>query len=150
MQINLLKHKGGTATIKQIDHIEIIVRDVNTHVDFYQKLGFKLIKWTDHHGGSAELQLPGPNQPVLEIHTVIEEENIGVNHIAFKADDINETHSELVEKGIKFDKDPYRNRHTGRGNARFRDPDGWRLQLCDAKRKEPEQGVKEEDVVEEL
>lgn len=46
--------------IKQIDHIEIIVKDVKTHVDFYQKLGFKLLTWTDHHGGSAELQLPGP------------------------------------------------------------------------------------------
>lgn len=46
--------------IKQIDHIEIIVKDVKTHVDFYQKLGFRLLPWTDHHGGSAELQLPGP------------------------------------------------------------------------------------------
>ncbi len=52
--------------ISQIDHIEIIVRDVKSHVEFYQKLGFKLLTWTEHHGGSAELQLPGPNQPILE------------------------------------------------------------------------------------
>ena len=47
--------------ITQIDHIEIIVKDVKEYVDFYQKLGFKLLQWTDHHGGSAELQLPGTN-----------------------------------------------------------------------------------------
>ncbi len=132
--------------ITQLDHIELIVKDVNVHVEFFQKLGFKLIKWTDHHGGSAELQLPGENQPVFEIHTVIDEENIGVNHIAFRADDVVVTYEELVSKGIKFDTEPYRNRHTGRGNVRFRDPDGWRLQLCDQKRKEPEKGVPEEDV----
>lgn len=136
--------------ITQIDHIEMIVRDVKAHVAFYQKLGFKLIKWTEHHGGSAELQLPGENQPVIEIHTVIDEENIGINHIAFKADDVVETYNDLKEKGIQFNTEPYRNRHTGRGNVRFRDPDGWRLQLCDSKRKEPEQGVKEEDVKEAL
>lgn len=41
--------------ITQIDHIEMIVNDVDAHVEFYQKLGFKLLTRTDHHGGSAEL-----------------------------------------------------------------------------------------------
>jgi catechol 2,3-dioxygenase-like lactoylglutathione lyase family enzyme len=132
--------------ITQIDHIEIIVKDVDAYVEFYQKLGFKLLTRTDHHGGSAELQLPGENQPILEIHSVIDEENIGINHIAFRADNIVETHQELVAKGVHFNTEPYRNRHTGRANARLRDPDGWRLQLCDATRKEPEKGVPEEEV----
>ena len=132
--------------IKQIDHIELIVKDVDAHVAFYQKLGFELIRWTEHHGGSAELKLPGENQPVFEIHSVIDEENIGINHIAFQADDVVETYQELIDKGIEFNTEPYRNRHTGRGNVRFRDPDGWRLQLCDSKRKEPETDVTEEDV----
>ena len=68
-----------------IDHIEIIVRDVKQYVEFYQKLGFKLLSWTEHHGGSAELQLPGENQPIFEIHTLLGEENPGINHISFKA-----------------------------------------------------------------
>jgi len=136
--------------ITQIDHIELIVKDVKTYVDYYQKLGFKLLTWTDHHGGAAELQLPGPNQPIFEIHTVLGEENIGINHIAFQADDVTQTYEEISKKGIEFDGKPYRNRHTGRGNVRLRDPDGWRLQLCDKKRKDPEKGVAEEDVVTEL
>ena len=136
--------------ITKIDHIEIIVNDVKRHVEFYQKMGFKLLTWTDHHGGSAEVQLPGANQPIIEFHTVLDEENIGVNHIAFQADDVVKTYGELSAAGIHFDAEPYRNRHTGRANVRFRDPDGWRLQMCDEKRKPPEKGVEEKDVVAKL
>ena len=34
-----------------IDHIELIVRDVDEYVEFYQKMGFKLLLRTGHHGG---------------------------------------------------------------------------------------------------
>lgn len=47
--------------VKSVDHIELIVRNVDEFVDFFQKLGFKLLMRTTHHGGSAGLQLPGPN-----------------------------------------------------------------------------------------
>jgi catechol 2,3-dioxygenase-like lactoylglutathione lyase family enzyme len=121
-----------------IDHIEMIVRDVKAHVDFYQKLGFKLLTWTDHHGGSAELQLPGENQPILEIHAVLTEENPGINHISFKCTDVEAVHKDLSAKGIVFQKGVHPSPSTGRKNALLRDPDGWRLQLSDAKRIEPE------------
>ena len=87
------------AMITGIDHIELIVRDVKVHVEFYQNLGFELLRWTDHHGGSAELQLPGENQPIIEIHTLLGEENPGVNHIAFKCDSVEETFEDLKGKG---------------------------------------------------
>ena len=124
--------------ITQIDHIEIIVRDVTAHVEFYQKLGFKLLTWTDHHGGSAELQLPGPNQPILEIHSALTEENPGINHIAFQCDDVGKTHEDLSSKGMVFYKEPHKSPTTGRTNVLFRDPDGWRLQLSDKVRVNPE------------
>ncbi len=92
----------GDKMITQIDHIEIIVKDVKTYVDYYQKLGFKLLTWTDHHGGSAELQLPGPNQPIFEIHTVLGEENIGINHIAFQADDVKKTFESSTGKVLNL------------------------------------------------
>ncbi len=123
-----------------IDHIELVVNDVKEFVEFYQKLGFKLLTWTDHHGGSAELQLPGDNQPIFEIHSVMTEENPGLNHISFKVVDIDQTHADLVAKGVKFHKDVHPSPATGRKNALLRDPDGWRLQLSDAKRGEPEPG----------
>jgi hypothetical protein len=61
-----------------------------------------------------------------------------------------ETFEELKAKGIEFNSEPYRNKHTGRGNIRLRDPDGWRLQISDKKRKAPATGIAEEDVVEKL
>ncbi|MFN3975198.1 MAG: VOC family protein [Dehalococcoidia bacterium] len=118
-----------------VDHIELIVRDVDEFVEFFQKLGFRLLRRTPHHGGSAELQLPGPNQPVFEIHKVQGEENIGVNHIAFKVQNARQAYEELKEKGVSFEAPPTFVEATGRTIVNFRDPDGWRLQLVDAERK---------------
>lgn len=123
--------------IVAIDHIELIVRDVERHVEFYQQLGFELLSRTDHHGGSAELKLPGDNQPIIEIHALLTEENPGVNHISFKCVDIDRTYTELSDKGMEFYQGPHPSPSTGRRNALFRDPDGWRLQLSDASRGTP-------------
>ena len=121
-----------------IDHIEIIVRDVDESVDFYQKLGFVVLMRTTHHGGSAELQLPGDNQPVIEIHKVSGEENIGVNHIAFKVESAQGAYQHLQSKGVAPEREPHYVESTGRTNVNLRDPDGWRLQLVDAERKAPQ------------
>ena len=121
-----------------IDHIELIVRDVDEFVEFYEKMGFKVLMRTSHHGGSAELQLPGENQPVFEIHTVIGEETIGVNHIAFKVASAQETYEEMLQKDLSPERGPHLVAETGRTNVNFRDPDGWRLQMVDSDRKDPE------------
>jgi catechol 2,3-dioxygenase-like lactoylglutathione lyase family enzyme len=124
--------------IRGIDHIELIVRDVEEFVTFFQKLGFKLLTRTSHHGASAELQLPGDHQPIFEIHQVSGEENIGVNHIAFKVDNAQEAYTELQSKGVTSLRPPNFVVPTGRTTVNFRDPDGWRLQLVDAERKAPQ------------
>jgi catechol 2,3-dioxygenase-like lactoylglutathione lyase family enzyme len=124
--------------IRGIDHIELIVRDVEEFVTFFQKLGFKLLTRTSHHGASAELQLPGPNQPIFEIHQVGGEENIGVNHIAFKVDNAQEAYAALQSDGLTSLRPPNFVVATGRTTVNFRDPDGWRLQLVDAERKAPQ------------
>ncbi len=121
-----------------IDHIEGIVRDVDEHVAFYEKLGFKVLLRTEHHGGSAELQLPGENQPVIEIHTATGEETIGINHIALKVANAQEAYDDVTSKGIKPDRGPHLVQVTGRTNVNLRDPDGWRMQLVDADRKLPQ------------
>src|SRR5919109_4055737 len=81
--------------IRGIDHIELIVRHLDESVEFFQKLGFKLLTRTSHHGASAELQLPGEDQLIFEIHQVGGEENIGINHIAFKVDNAQAAYDEL-------------------------------------------------------
>ncbi len=124
--------------ITQIDHIELIVRDVDEYCDFLQKMGFKLLTKTGHHGGSAELQLPGPNQPILEIHTVLGEEVIGLNHIAYRVENVQAAYDDFRGKGIPIPKEPKYGAVTGRTNINFRDPDGGRVQVVDKKRGVPE------------
>jgi glyoxylase I family protein len=120
-----------------IDHIEIIVRDLDAHVDYLRKLGFELITRTSHHGDSAELKLPGDNQPIFELHQVGGEEVIGINHIAFRTDSVDAAYDRLLENGIKIEAPPHDVPSTGRTNINLRDPDGWRVQIVDAKRREP-------------
>ena len=122
--------------VQGIDHIELIVQDVEAFVAMFKQLGFRLLARTMHHGESAELQLPGEGQPTIEIHRVSGEENPGVNHIAFRVDDVRAAHRELGTAGIEFDGPPELIPQTGRLIANFRDPDGWRLQLVDANRQE--------------
>ena len=124
--------------IRGIDHIELIVRDVDEFISFFEKMGFKVITRTSHHGSSAELQLPGENQPIFEIHQATGEENIGVNHIAFRCDNAQATYDDLLAKGVKTMRVPNYVKSTGRTTVNLRDPDGWRMQLVDAQRKAPE------------
>jgi glyoxylase I family protein len=124
--------------IRGIDHIELIVRDVEEYVSFFEKMGFRVLTRTSHHGSSAELQLPGDNQPIFEIHQVGGEENIGVNHIAFKVDSAQGSYDELQAKGLKTMRAPNYVKATGRMTVNFRDPDGWRMQLVDSDRKAPQ------------
>ena len=125
--------------LRGIDHIELIVRDVDETIAFFRRLGFELLTRTPHHGGSAELKLPGEGQPVFEVHRVQGEENPGVNHIAFRCDDVGAAHGALAESGVAFEHGPHLVKASGRVVANFRDPDGWRLQLVDAARVAPEE-----------
>ncbi len=122
--------------ITGIDHIEIIVDDLEAYVDFFTKLGFEVLARTTHHGGSVEVKLPGENQPIFELHKVIGEENPGINHIAFRSTDVVADHAALSAAGVNFASGPHRVASTGRTNANLRDPGGWRMQLVDAKRAE--------------
>jgi glyoxylase I family protein len=99
-------------------------------------LGFEELTRTSHHGQSIELKAPGDNQPIFEIHQATGEEVIGVNHIAFKVDDAVAAHQSLKTSQIKY-KEPNFVESTGRTTINLRDPDGWRMQLVDAKRRSP-------------
>lgn len=123
--------------INRIDHIEIIVRDAEEYIAFLEKLGFEVVTRTTHHGGSAELKLPGENQPIFEIHQVEGEENPGINHIAFAVDDANAAYEALQAAGITSANSPNYVKSTGRLTVNLRDPDGFRIQLVDAERKAP-------------
>ena len=116
--------------IRGIDHIELIVRDFDEYLAFLQSLGMEGLTHTTHHGQSAELKAPG------EIHEASGEEVIGVNHIAFRVEDVNGAAQTLGGTAIKHNPPNYVE-STGRTTINLRDPDGWRMQLVDAKREDP-------------
>ena len=119
--------------ISGIDHIELIVRDINAYLSFMKTLGFEEVSRTGHHGRSVELKVPGTNQPIFEIHQATGEEVIGVNHIAFRVDNAKAAHEALQSARIAANP-PNFVESTGRTTVNLRDPDGWRIQLVDAKR----------------
>lgn len=123
--------------VTQVDHIELIVDDIEGYIRLFQAMGFKLLSRTTHHGVSVEFQLPGPNQPIFELHQVAGEEVIGVNHIAFRVDDVRAAYDALRGSGVRFEHEPHLIKETGRTIANGRDPDGWRFQLVDARRQAP-------------
>ncbi|MEQ8277175.1 MAG: VOC family protein [Deltaproteobacteria bacterium] len=119
-----------------IDHIEIIVRDLEQQIAWYQMLGFELVRRTSHHGASAELKFPGDgDQPIIELHQVAGEENVGVNHIAYRVDDADAFAEHAEANGLKLEAGPTFYEPTGRTLANFRDPDGWRMQVVSRKPK---------------
>ena len=126
--------------LTKIDHIDYAVKDVEAVVSFYKKLGFQEILRSTHHRLSVEMQLPGPNQPIYEIHEMESEERQGIQHIAFLVDDMQKTYDELQAKGVKFLREPHLVPASGRVLANAPDPDGFKVQLVSAKREEPEAG----------
>ena len=124
--------------VTRVDHIELIVHHFDEYVALFRSLGFQERVRTKHHGDSIEFQLPGENQPVFEIHRVGGEEAIGVNLIAFQVSDVEGARRELAADGVAVPAEPVFVRATGRTVLNLRDPDGWRLQLVDARRQAPD------------
>ncbi len=96
----------------------------------FTKMGFELLAKASN-GLSARLKLPGENQVIFEIFSVSEEYNIGIDHIAFLVDDMDQTCEDLKRNDIEIEKGPFLFEASGRTLTNLRDPDGWRLQLTD-------------------
>jgi lactoylglutathione lyase len=115
--------------IRRIDHIELVVKDLDKSVGFFKELGFREIRRTSHHGTSVELAIPGEGQPVWELHRVTGDEVIGINHIGFHVDDVNQEYQRLKDGGIELQGEPHLIESTGRILLDFRDPTGFRYHL---------------------
>ncbi len=123
-------------SLGRLDHIEYVVRNVDEFVEFLEMFGFVVVRRTEHHHGSAEMKLPEEDRLIIEIHGVEGEENPGINHIAFAAEDINAVADLLKKKGIEH-RGPRFFEPTGRMLLNFRDPDGFRFQVTSMEKVEP-------------
>lgn len=127
----------------KIDHISIFVDDLEKAEEFLtKKLGFKLLRRTEHAGKSIEISSPAGDffldlhQGSEKLYKTLNEAAIGpchVGHIAFKVDDVNEEFEALKGKGVSFLEDaPILNPTTGRTLVDAADAEGrhW-IQLTD-------------------
>ena len=120
-----------------VDHIDIGVKDLDASVGFFETMGFEVIRRTEQDGGAVELQHPGDEEhPILELHAESESRPVGIHHIAFKVDDINETHERLVAKGLEFQSAPNYVPPTERWLASLFDPNGLKFQFVQVDHKE--------------
>ncbi|MDP6823806.1 MAG: VOC family protein [Dehalococcoidia bacterium] len=122
--------------VTHLDHIELIVNDLEGFARMFEAMGYVETSRSEHHGVSIEFQIPGIDQPIFEIHQVSGEEVVGVNHLAWRVDDVAAAAAELRSKGVDVS-DPGLVPATGRTIINGRDPDGWRIQFVDARREEP-------------
>tara|TARA_Y100000588_G_scaffold59521_1_gene58431 strand:+ start:6396 stop:6767 length:372 start_codon:yes stop_codon:yes gene_type:complete len=122
--------------IKSVDHIDIGVQDIDASVDFFKKMGFQVVRQTEHGGAAVELQCPGSDDnPIIELHPVSDSRPQGIHHIAFKVDDINKTYESLLAQGLEFQSSPNYVPPTERWLASLFDPDGLKFQFVQVESK---------------
>src|SRR5690606_9605655 len=97
--------------IGTIDHIDIAVSDVDTHVAFYEALGFRIIRPAANPGDPVALQLPGSGQPILELNPTHlpdgkQKDPQGLRHLALGVDDIDAAFAAMSAKGLSVDYAP--------------------------------------------
>jgi lactoylglutathione lyase len=138
---------GGKKMIKAIDHIGIIVNDMQKSVEFYTDvLGFSVSRkidmkeaglsavFVERDGSKIELmKYRGKNVPKRSKGIEIEmgESSIPINdHITFSVDDIEATVADIKDKGVAFNLEPIQ-LEGGMKLAFFKDPGGVLIELVE-------------------
>lgn len=119
-----------------IDHIDIVVADVEAMSAFFQTVGFTVIRKTDHGGGAVELRFPGTGrQPILELTSEVDghgnRRQLGLRHMALRSADIRETFNDFSARALPLKGELRKVPETGRTLINLIDPEGGTLQFVD-------------------
>ena len=134
--------------VSKVDHIGIAVNNLDESVRFYQDvLGVALqgteevteqkVKVAFLPCGDTELELLESTAPDGPIAKFIEAKGQGIQHIAYRVDDIEQAIAEMKEKGVRMiDEKP----RYGAGNARIafvhpKSTNGILIELCERNEK---------------
>lgn len=124
----------------KFDHINIAVSNLKRSVDFYRDImGFSVIGelkvaedrslvFMNAEGGILELS--GPKKDTAPIGDGVDKKAIGLNHVGFTVNSVNETIDRLREAGVKITLEPT----DAKGGVRiafFEDPDGTSLEVVE-------------------
>ena len=99
--------------ISHIEHIGIAVNSLEEAIPFYENmLGLKCyaveevadqkVKTAFFMVGETKIELLESTEPEGPIGKFIEKKGQGIHHLAFAADDVDESLSELEEKGVRL------------------------------------------------
>lgn len=132
--------------IKKIDHLGIAVKDLQAAIKFYEDmLGLKVteieevaeqkVRVAFLPTGDSEVELLESTTPDGPIARFIEKNGEGIQHIAFRVENLEEKLAELKEKGVRLiDEKPRRG--AGGANIAFLHPKstfGTLVELCERK-----------------
>lgn len=123
--------------INKIHHIAIICSNYQKSKDFYVNLlGFEIIQETwRKERNSYKLDLRVGSQDQIELFSFVnpperpnQPESCGLRHLAFEVEDIEQSVTDLLEKGIEVE--PIRlDEITGKRYTFFQDPDHLPLEI---------------------
>ncbi len=121
--------------IKGMDHVAIVVSDMDRSIKFYSEiLGLKIHSDGRKEGGEKKSFLGTKSETLVAL---TEDENRGkdrtgflegVAHIAFKVDDVERTSKILRERGVQFIEEKL-DRGGKKKAYHFIDPDGLELEI---------------------
>jgi lactoylglutathione lyase len=116
------------------------IGEIDRSVAFYETLGFEELKRMPIRDEAVNvfMGLPGDG-PRLELTYNFGvdsyEMGTGYNHIALRVEDLDATLARLADRGIDPEKPPYSIREGGSRLCFVRDPDGYRIELIEARKK---------------
>ena len=113
----------------RLEHMDLVVADIEKSVDFYRKLGF-CPDGTIDGGDTVFLTTHGPAVPIgVELHQAKDGQATGIDHISLEVESVEAAYREAKYLGIKFQVTPQEGASSGRTIADFYDPDGVHLQF---------------------
>ncbi len=131
---------------KNIDHIGIVVRNLEKAIKLLKNLGLKVsrrediehlkvrVAFLEISGNRIELISPSSDDHELTHH--IKKHGEGLHHIAFKVKDINEALKEFNKMGIRLAQDKPRGKGHGGKEIAFLNPEdtcGILIEVCQGK-----------------
>ena len=128
----------------KVDHIGIAVNNLEEAIRFYQDVLGVALQGTEEVAeqkvkvafmpcGDSEIELLESTAPDGPIAKFIEAKGQGIQHIAYRVDDIEQAIAEMIEKGVRMiDEKP----RYGAGNARIafvhpKSTNGVLIELCE-------------------
>lgn len=121
----------GALLVTRLDHIDLMVPDLEAAVAFLEAVGLRVVRRTDPERGSIELAVPGEGQVVFELRERPGLARTTLNHIAFRTDDAEADLRRLRSVGVAVTKEQVLIRHSGRTISNVEDPSGASWQLTD-------------------